>query len=289
MLDGRFSGAACAAVALRLLVVAALAASLAVTGCASKKKDPELKSEKELYDRSFDALNRGRHETAIERYSELEAVYPYGKYTTQGQLEIAYAYYKNKQPELAIAAIDKFIQLHPNHSHVDYAYYLKGLAHVPVQTPKFGEMLFKDQDQFSDHAAVSAREAFAAFKEVVDRFPFSEYAPASRQNMIDLLNVFARNDINIARFYMHRDAHVAAINRARSVVDNYPNSPLTEDALAILVYNYRKLGFDDLAEDAKRVLNYNFPGSSYIASEEAILDKELLERSERTFVFGIFR
>ncbi len=265
-----------------------LAATILVVGCGGKSKDEEIKSEQEMYDSAYKVLDRGNFELAVERYSDLQSVYPFGKYSTQGQIDLAYAYYKAKQPEKALVEINKFIQVHPNHPNLDYAYYLKALAHLPIQTPKLGEQWFKDQEDFSDHAAASALDAFEAFREVTELFPFSDYAKSSRQHMIDLTNVFARNDIRIASFYMNRQAYIGAINRAKSVLDNYPNSELTEAALAILVYSYNQLELYDLAADSRRVLSLNFPGSKYLLTEDAILDTELQERSEQDFLFGLF-
>ncbi len=264
------------------------AAAVILAGCGGNKEEA-VKSERELYESAFNALSRSNYEVAVERYTELETVYPYGDFTTQGQLEIAYAYYKLGEPEKALAEIDNFIELHPNHTHIDYAYYLGGLANLPINAPKWGERLFKDQETFSDHAAASARDALDSFREIVERFPFSEYAEPARQKMIDLINVFARNDIRIARYYMHKKAYVGAINRCKSVLDNYPNSPVAELALAILVYSYRQLQLDELADDSRRVLAYNFPESRYLQAEDEVLDKDLIERTERDFVFGLFR
>ena len=270
-------------------IVAILSAVLIITGCAGKDSAEVVKPADEMYQRAHKLLNRNAYEVAAQKYIELIRAYPYGKYTTQARLDIAYAYYKNGDTARAIAAVDEFINFYPEHPHIDYAYYLKGLIHLPIQTPKFGERFFTDQETFSDHAAASARESFKAFKEVTQRFPFSEYADASRQNMIDLINVFARNEVRIARFYMHRKAYVGAINRAKTVLEEYPQSLQTEEALAILVYSYNQLGLDDLAADSRRVLHYNFPESQYLISGTAIFDEELVEKSEKKFLFGLFR
>jgi len=272
---------------LKLSILVGICAIL-LTGCGGKKEE-KVKSEREMYESAFQALDRGNFETAIERYTELETVYPYGTYTTQGQLEIAYAYYKTNERERALAEVDNFLELHPNHAHLDYAYYLRGLINLPIKAPKLGERLFKDQEAFSDHAAKSSQEAFESFREIVERFPFSEYAEASRQKMVNLVNVFARNDVRIAKFYMHKKAYVGAINRCKSVLDNYPNSPHAEEALAILSYSYRQLNLTELADDTRRVLAYNFPQSRFLQTDDAVIDTELIERTEQTFVFGLFR
>ncbi len=239
----------------------------ALVGCGGKSTDDELKSEQELYDAAFNALNRGLYETAVENYQALERVYPYGEYSAQGQLEIAYAYYKMKESEQAEAAIDKFIQSYPEHPHIDYAYYLKGLIVLPIQAPKFLEALFVSQEEFSDHEIEAAYNAVTAFEEVVARFPFSVYADAARQNIIDLINVFARHDIKVGYYYLKRKAYVGAANRAKSVLETYNTSPHTEQALAILIYAYNKMDLPELEESSRTVLTYNFPDSRYLDIE----------------------
>lgn len=255
----------------KIALILATFLALAVVGCSSNKVDDELKTEKQLYDEAFAALNRALYETAITKYQTLQRVYPYGEYSVQGQLEIAYAHYKHKQPEQALAAIESFIDLNPDNSNIAYAHYLKGLIHLPIQTPKFLQMVFVTQEQFSDHEIEAAHDAYTAFEEVVQRYPFSVYADSARQNMIDLINVFARHDVKIARFYLNRKAYVGAINRAKTVLETYVNSPYTEEALAILVYAYDKLDLEELKNDSRLVLSHNFPDSRFLESETAVL------------------
>ncbi len=272
----------------RYFLLCTLVAVLAVTGCGRKDGD-QILSESAMYEQALSALNRGRFEDAVKRYDELKAAYPYGEFTTQGELEICYAHYKMKESDAAVPCLDEFLTLHPTHPHIDYVYYLKGLASLPVRSPTIGEKFFKSQEQFSDHDAESAREAYAAFNEVVTRFPFSEYAESARSILVDLVNTFARHDLRIARFYLYREAYVGAINRAKQVLLRYESSPHTEEALAVLIYAYEKLELHDLAADNRRVLAYNFPGSSYLGNEKSVLDEEIIERNNKSLFFGLFR
>ena len=257
-----------------LLILLILVPVLALPACGKKER---VLSEKEMYDTAYKALSRGRHDLAVERYDALRAAYPYGEYTTQGDLEICYAYYKTKQFESTVPCIDRFLANHPTHSQIDYAYYLKGLALLPVRPPKFGERFFRDKADLTDHDAETGREAYAAFSEVVQRFPLSEYADASRQKLVDLINIFARHDLQIALFYLERYAYVAAVNRATRVLERYESSPFTEEALAVLVYAYTKLSLHDLAEDNRLVLEHNYPNSVYLGNSIAIFDDSVLD------------
>lgn len=263
----------------RVVILLILVPVIALTGCAKKDR---VQSEKEMYDSAYKALSKGRHEVAVERYDALRAAYPYGTYTTQGDLEICYAYYKTKQFESTVPCIDRFLANHPTHSQIDYAYYLKGLALLPVRPPKFGERFFRDKADLTDHDAETGRAAYAAFSEVVERFPLSEYADASRQKLVDLINIFARHDLQIALFYLERHAYVAAANRATRILERYKSSPFTEEALAVLIYAYSKLSLHDLAEDNRRVLEHNYPASAYLSESLAIFDDSVLETGQQS-------
>lgn len=249
---------------LRQTCAAALAAAtLVLGGCGLL---PEVKDEtsgwsaQKLYAEAKDNLNSGNYERAVKLFESLESRYPFGRYAQQAQLEIAYAYYKDNEPVSAIAACDRFIKLHPNHPNVDYAYYLKGLANFNDDLGLLGNLV--DQDM-SERDPRAARDAFLAFKELATRFPDSIYAPDSTARMKYLVNALARHEVHVAKYYIKREAWVAAANRAQEVVKTYPEAPATEEALAIMVAAYDRLQLADLRDDAKRVLQLNFPNSRY--------------------------
>jgi outer membrane protein assembly factor BamD len=209
-----------------------------------------------LYSEAKSALDEGDYENAIRFYELLEARFPFGRYAQQAQLEIIYAYYKYDESASAVAAADRFIKLHPRHPNVDYAYYMKGLANFNMGRGIIERYLPRDESQRDPGAA---RQSFQDFSDLVLRFPDSKYAADARQRMLFLRNNLAQYEINVADYYMRRGAHVAAANRARYVVENYPRTPATPDALAMLARAYRAMDLDDLAEDALRVLELNYP------------------------------
>ena len=246
-----------------MLSGALLAATLTLGGCGLL---PEVKDEtsgwsaQKLYAEAKDNLNEGNYERAVKLFETLESRYPFGRYAQQAQLEVAYAYYKDNEPISAIAACDRFIKLHPNHPNVDYAYYLKGLANFNDDLGLLGNLV--DQDM-SERDPRAAREAFLAFKELVTRFPGSKYAEDSTARMKYLVNALAGNEVHVAKYYLKREAYVAAANRAKEVLKTYPEAPALEEALAIMVVAYDKLKLTDLRDDAQRVLTLNFPNSKY--------------------------
>jgi outer membrane protein assembly factor BamD len=105
----------------------------------------------------------------------------------------------------------------------------------------------------------AAHDSFTAFKDLVTRFPSSKYAPDSKLRMRYLLNALAKYEIHVAKYYLRRGANIAAVNRAKEVLTQYPNTPAIQDALTILVRGYDALGLKELRDDAQRVLNKNFP------------------------------
>jgi outer membrane protein assembly factor BamD len=253
----------------RVLGSLALAATLALGGCGLL---PEVQDEtagwsaQRIYAEAKDELNSGNYERAVKLFEALESRYPFGRYAQQAQLEVAYAYYKDNEPISAIAACDRFIKLHPNHPNVDYAYYLKGLANFNDDLGILGNLSMlgiREAQDMSERDPRAAREAFLTFKELVTRFPESKYADDATARMKYLVNALAGNEVHVAKYYLKRQAYVAAANRAKEVLKTYPEAPALEEALAIMVVSYDKLGLTDLRDDAQRVLTLNFPDSKY--------------------------
>lgn len=214
-----------------------------------------------IYSEAKSELNGGDYDKAIKLYEKLESRYPYGRFAQQAQIEVAYAYYKNDDTASALAACDRFIKLHPNHPSVDYVYYLKGLANF---TDNLGIMGFVSNQDMTERDPKSAREAFAAFKELVTRFPKSKYTPDAVARMNYLVNALASHEVHVARYYLKRGAYVAAANRAQYSLKTYPQAPANEEGLLIMVKSYDALGMTDLRNDAERVMLKNFPNSIYL-------------------------
>jgi outer membrane protein assembly factor BamD len=213
-----------------------------------------------LYAEAKDAMAEGAYDKAIKFFEKLEARFPYGRYAQQAQLEVAYAYFRQSEPASAIAACDRFIRLHPNHPNVDYAYYLKGLANFNEDLGLLGYVSLQD---LTERDPKAARESFDALKVLVSKYPESRYTPDATARMKYLVNALASHEVHVARYYMKREAYVAAVNRAQTAVKTYPDAPANEEALFIMVKAYDLLGINDLRDDAERVMRKNFPKSEY--------------------------
>jgi outer membrane protein assembly factor BamD len=217
-------------------------------------------SAERLYNEAKEELIGGNYKKAIGYYEKLQARYPYGRYSQQAELEVAYAYFKDREPAQALAASDRFIKLHPDHPNVDYAYYLKGLVNFNEDLGLFGD--FSNQD-LSERDPRAMRESFDAFRELVIRFPDSRYSPDAYARMRYLVNSMANFEASVAYYYLRRKAYVAAVSRAQGVLLDYPQSPAVERALAILVNAYDAMGLADLRDDTDRLLKLNFPNTKY--------------------------
>ena len=230
------------------------------------REDQKNWSASKFYSEAKTELNEGNYAAAVKLLESLEARYPYGRYAQQAQLEIAYAHYKDNEKASAIAAADRFIKLHPNHANVDYAYYLRGLANFQDDLGVMGiitEMI--SRQDMSERDPKASRESFENFKELVTRFPNSKYTPDAVLRMKYLVNMVAMLEVHVARYYMRRGAYVAAVNRAQVALKDYPQTPATEEALAIMVKAYDALEMNDLRDDADRVMRKNFPNSRHLS------------------------
>lgn len=234
-----------------------------LAGCASNQEyDPTRGwSAAKLYAEAKDQMTDGNFTEAIKYFEKLEARYPYGRYAQQAQMEVAYAYWKSNEPASALAAADRFIKLHPSHPNLDYVYYLKGLVGF---NEDLGLLANLSQQDPGERDPKSSKEAFEAFRDLVTRFPNSKYTPDATLRMNYLVNSLAAQEVNVARYYMKRGAYIAAANRAQKSIQTYPNVPAQEEALAIMVDAYAKLGLNDLSEDARRVLVANYPNSAFL-------------------------
>jgi len=246
-----------------LAVIAALFLATLLGGCGLL---PEVKDEtvgwsaNKLYAEAKDSMNEGGYEKAIKYFEKLESRYPYGRFAQQAQIDIAYAYWKSNEIPSSVAACDRFIKLHPNHPNVDYVYYLKGLVNFNEDLGLLGNI---SQQDMTERDPKGARESFDAFRELVTRFPESKYTPDATLRMKYLVNALASLEVHVARYYMKRNAYVAAINRAQFALKTYPEAPATEEALFIMVKAYDLMGINDLRDDSERVMRKNYPNSVY--------------------------
>lgn len=217
-----------------------------------------------IYQTGREAVQEGNYLRAIKMFESLESRFPYGPYAQQSLLQLAYANYKLGELAAAVSAADRFIKQYPNHQNVDYAYYLKGLANF---NEDFGLLTFLASQDLAERDPKMLRESYTAFRDLAAKFPDSRYASDSRARMNYLVNALASGEVQVARYYYNRGAYVAAASRAQQAVLTYPSAPATEDALWLMVSSYDKLNLPELRDDARRVLQKNFPQSTYLTGD----------------------
>ena len=241
----------------KMLLSALIIATLSLQGCSSltslvAKEDSE-KTAEEFYSSATTAFKAGMWDTAIKEYEKLKSFYPYGDYTEQSYTELAYAYYRYSEPESAIRELDEFMRLFPKHPNIDYALYLKALAADSVNKSWLDKFITDPANRDTK----SALRAFQYYNELIKRFPNSRYTVEATKRLIVLKNQMARHELLVAQFYFDKQAYLAAANRATYVLENYPQSVVTLDSLALLEQAYQKLEMPDIAQDVQKVIALN--------------------------------
>jgi outer membrane protein assembly factor BamD len=240
-------------------VAATLLALALLAACAGNDEADDLvRNVQEAYDTAQKSMNNGNYRRAIGIYEALQARFPFSDLSKQIQLELMYAYYKAGQVEQAVDISDTFVRENPTHPRVDYALYIKGLAYFDQDAGALEKLFRKSID---NRPPADAELAFAAFERLVERYPASPYAGDAQQRMVFLKNRLAQYENSVAKFYMRQGAYVAALNRAKGALELYHGADSAEESLRIMISAYDALGMTELADDARRVLDENFPGS----------------------------
>jgi len=242
-----------------------VALALGLSGCGSTtKEDPNSQAALDkLYADAKDDLNSGAYDRAIKSLEKIEGR---AAGTTMGQqatLDLAWANYKSGERAQAIATLDRFIKLNPSSPAMDYALYMKGIVNFNEDLGLFGRLANQDVAERDQQAS---REALLAFRQLVEQFPDSKYAAEAAQRVNFITNTLAAYEIHVARYYFNRKAYVAAANRAQTAVAEFQYAPGIEEALYIMSESYDQLGLTQLRDDARRVLDKNFPNSEYASN-----------------------
>lgn len=243
----------------------ALVAIMLIAGCGSIKgeKDPTAGwTAERLYQDARTEISAGNWKDARSRLEAVEARYPFGGYAQQSLIDQAYVNWKDDEPEQALAAIDRFQQQYPNHAGTDYMLYLKGL--ITFTPPSASFTKFTRQDP-SERDPKGLRESYESFNELIKRYPDSRYTADAKKRVTWLVSTIAQNEVHVAQYYYERGAYIAAVNRAQTVITDFQGVPVAEKALYIIYLSYDKLGLTELRDDAKRVLDQNFPNTKLYA------------------------
>lgn len=252
-----------------------LLTSVMLSQCANKKD--ELESERALYEAAQVAMDNHQYDRAVEHFRKIELRFPFGRYAEQAQLESIYAYYQNDELAAANISADRFIRQYPDHPNLDYAYYLKALSNYHVDqsiTSRFVNQASAKRD------LTATKDAFRDFNALIRRFPDSDYAADAQKRMLYIRDLIAQQEITVANYYMQRAAYVAAVNRAKLVIENYPGTSANADALAIMVHAYQEMNLNELAYDSLKVLQHNFPDYEKLLADGTLAPYDRLYHDE---------
>jgi outer membrane protein assembly factor BamD len=251
----------------RIAAAAAVVAALAACGTTNDSRNPAQMSNEALYAQAKNEIASATWVDALKTLERLQARDPFSVYAQQAMLETAYVHWRDSNPTEALATLDRFQRQFPNHPASDYALYLRGLVNF---NENLGFLARFTNQKLSERDPKSARESFDAFKELATRFPDSVYTPDAIDRMNFLVNALAEYEVHVARYYLRRGAPLAAINRAQFAVKTYQSAPALEEALAIMIIAYEEIKQPELAKDAQRVLDKNFPNSGMVAAVKKV-------------------
>jgi outer membrane protein assembly factor BamD len=255
----------------RAALPALLAALLLLAGCASAPQDESPSGTAErLYRDARDDREAGSYERAIKLLERVEGLAAGSLLAQQALLDMAYLHWRTGEKAQALTTVDRFIKLNPSSPALDYAIYLKGVINFNDNLGLLGTLAGQDLSERDQRAA---RDAYQAFKQLVDRFPNSRYAADSRQRMGYIVNSLAAYEVHVARYYFRRGAYVAAAARAQQAVAEFQQSPAAEEALYLMMQSYDKLALSSLRDGAERVLRQNFPDSAFLTQGLAARSK----------------
>jgi outer membrane protein assembly factor BamD len=243
---------------------AVLLLGLILCGCSSNPQQPpsQTAAVEQLYAEAKDDIASGSYDKAIKTLERVEGRAAGTLLAQQAQLDMAYAYWRSGERAQALSTIERFIKLNPSSPALDYALYLRGVINFNDDIGVLGSLAGQDLSERDQRAS---RDAYQAFKQLIDQFPDTAYAEDARARMAYIVNSLAEYELHVARYYFRRGAYVAAVNRAQQAVVDFQGAPATEEALYIMVQSYDRLGLDTLRDDANRVFQTNFPNSTYPA------------------------
>lgn len=245
----------------RVALGSAFAVALLLAGGCATKDEFAGKAAEKLYADAKEDLESGSYERAIKALERVEGLAAGTLLSQQAQVDLAWAYWKSGEKAQALSTIERFIKLNPSSPGLDYAMYLRGIINDNDQLGLLGRLGGQDPSERDQRAA---RDAWQSFKQLVDQFPTSPYAPDARARMDFIVNSLASYEVHVASYYLRRGAYLAAANRAQQVLTEFQGSPATEEALYIMVQAYDRLDLAQLRDDADRVLRRNFPDSRFL-------------------------
>ncbi len=247
-----------------LLLMASILSLSLLTACSSTPKE-EPKTAEGLFQQAQDYLQKTSYTKAAETFEKVELEHPYSALAAKSRLMAAYAYYEDKKYDDAIIALDRFIKYHPGNKDIAYAYYLKAMCY-------YEQIVDVSQDQSN------TQKAMQALREVIIRFPNTEYAKDARLKLDLTVDHMAGQEMSIGRWYLGQENYLSALNRFSTVVNQYQTTTQIEEALYRQVEIYTILGLNTEAQKAYQVLEYNYPKSKWTKQAMRLIEKGMTDK-----------
>jgi outer membrane protein assembly factor BamD len=242
----------------------AILLGLMQTACSDSEEVFEDKPVEALYNQAMDFLEDGSYTRAAKAFVEVERQHPYSSLAPKSLLMAAYSYYQAKKYEDALENYNVFIQLHPGHENIAYAYYMVGICYYE-QVP----LVERDQRTTED--------ALRAFEEVTRRFSSSPYGKDAKLKIDLIRDHLAGKEMDVGRYYLGRQAYLAALNRFKNVVEGFQTTSHAPEALHRIVECYLALGILDQAQKTAAILGHNYPGSTWYSDTYALMQETMPE------------
>ena len=211
------------------------------------------------YETAQTAVEAGNFRRAIGIFESIQSRFPFSDLSNQIQLELIYAYYKSNAKEQTIDQTEAFIRENPTSPRIDYALYIQALSYFDEEPDILEKTFRKDMNK---RPPQDVEKAYSILERLVTRYPASNYAADAELRMIYLKNRLAAYENIVADYYMRSGAYVAALNRAKTSLEQYNGVPSNRESLDIMILAYEKLGMLDLASDTRRILAENYSDSA---------------------------
>lgn len=253
----------------QLITVTMLSSLLVLSGCSLFGSQTRITTEADSYALAAEFLENENYNRAIEQLEAMEGRFPFGAYASQVQLDLIFAHHERRQYTRALRRANRFIRLQPAHPDVDYAYYMRGLITFGMAEERAGLLGTRNP---IDRDVSGYDDAFRQMNEFVSRFPDSDYV----NNALGIMQVsrtrMAEHSLNIAIYYYQIDRTSSALNRLQKVLSEFPGESIQEDALALQVRIYEKMGDTENAQAALDLLRQEYPESTLIADNTVAAD-----------------
>ena len=215
----------------------------------------------EAYQGGLEALEGGDVLYAAKKFNEAEILFPQSKWAPKAALMAAYSYYIQDYYGDAIAELERFIKVYPLHKDLVYAYYLLSVCYY--------EQIVDEKKDLQ--TTINAKNSFEF---LIKTYPNTEYA-LDAEFKIELINdLLAAKELYIGRYYFDKKKWIPAINRFRTIIDEYDTTIYVEEAIHRLVEIYYTIGIESEAKKYANLLGYNYQSSEWYEKSFSVFNKK---------------